>query len=258
MMDGDDWDAGVDLDGVNIHIVRDVPRERKPRLRYTAIWQSKFANRLLESGVDTVIRTDIDEFLCIDPRAEVGLREYLQGLAPGAMKAAMGLDVIQAPHETPLQPGLPLLEQRRNAILTREYCKLVVVRQNLRWVGGFHRGRHVEIDMDPNLVLFHLALFDRSLADGRIAGRKAVAEHETQGTHIAKRLDRFSEVANGLPLAFDDVASQAHKQIMQSVPSKTGPHPGFILNGNVARGFHVQIPERMRNILPAPSDFWGD
>lgn len=151
------------------------------------------------------------------------------------MKAAFGLDVIQGPGEAPLTDDQPLLHQRRHAIVTREYCKLVAVRKPLRWRSGFHRGHHVEIDIAPSLLLFHLALFDRDVAEKRISGRKSVAEHETQGAHIANRLDRFSEVADTLPLDFDGVKARAWQQLMHSVPSKTGPHPGIIRDGNVAR-----------------------
>ena len=167
------------------------------------------------------------------------------------MKAALGLDVIQGPNEGKLVYDQPLLHQRRNAILTREFCKLVAVTKPLRWVGGFHRGRHVEIDISTSLLLFHLALFDREIAAQRVAGRKNIAEHQTQGAHIRKRLDRFAEVENTLPLDLDEVMDGAYRQLMQSVPSKTGPHPGFIEDGNVQRGYHVQIPDRLIDLLPS-------
>ncbi len=255
MLDGDDWTPQVDLAGVNLHVVRDVPRERPKRLRFTAVWQSKFANNLLKTGTDVVLRTDIDEFVAVDPRAGLSLPDYLAQLGEGAMCAALGLDVIQGPDEGPLDAARPILTQRRNAILTREYCKLVAVRAPLRWVGGFHRGRQVPIDIGPDLLLFHLALFDRDVADRRIAGRKTIAEHATQGAHIAGRLDRFAEVAGTSPLNLDTVSAAARGHVMQSVPSKTGPHPGFIPDGNVKRGYHVRLPDRLAGLLPAPAAF---
>jgi len=75
------------------------------------------------------------------------------------------------------------------------------------------------------------------------------------GAHIEKRLDRFVEVAETSPLDFDDVVDRAYAQIMKSVASKTGPHPGFIQDGNVARGYHVRIPDRFATILPSVAQF---
>jgi hypothetical protein len=169
------------------------------------------------------------------------------------MTAAVGLDVVQAPAEGPLDPDRPILAQRRNAVITREFSKLVAVRKPLRWMNGFHRGRGVPIDLAPGLLLFHLNLFDKSVADRRIAERKAIAEHVTQGSHIAERLDRFAELAESTPLQFDDVAERARQQIMVSLPSKTGPHPGRITDGNSPRGYHVVLPDRFAGLLPNPA-----
>ncbi len=70
MLDGDDWTPDCDVVGVHLDVVKDVPQFRPKRMRFTAVWQSKFANRLLErGGVDTVLRTDIDEFVAVDPQA---------------------------------------------------------------------------------------------------------------------------------------------------------------------------------------------
>ena len=250
MLDGDDWNTHVDLSGINLHIVKDVPRDRGERNRFTASWQSRFARKLLETS-PLVLRTDIDEFVCVDPNAGIGLREYLESLDPGSMKAAVGLDVIHGPLEGPLVEDLPLLEQRRNAVITREFCKLVAVSKPLRWVGGFHLARNVDVDISPSLILFHLALFDRQIAEQRIEGRKSVAEHPTLGAHIKKRLDRFSEVESTLPLSYDDTIIKAHSELMNAVPSRTGPHVGFIRGGNVTRGYHVRIPDRFHQVLPS-------
>lgn len=250
MIDGDDWDTHVDLSGINLHVVKDVPRERGDRNRFTASWQSRFAKKLLKS-CPLVLRTDIDEFVCVDPASGVGLRQYLEALEPGSMKAAFGLDVIQGPDETPLIDDLPIFEQRRNAIITREFCKLVAVSKPLRWVGGFHRARNVDVDISSALVLFHLALVDRKIAAERIAERKSVPEHPTLGAHIEKRLDRFSELADTSPLSYDDTFNRALEQLMKTSPSRTGPHVGFIRDGNVTRGYHVRIPDRFVEVLPS-------
>lgn len=254
MLDGDDWTPEVDLSGVNLHIVPDVPRERPLRLGYTSRWQSRHAAALLRAGADLVLRTDIDEFVAADPACGMDLPALLSTLPDGAATAALGLDMIQSPDEGPLDPVTPILGQRRHAILTREFCKLVAIRRPVRWVGGFHRARNVDIDIAPGLLLFHLALFDRAAAEARISQRKTTAEHNTQGAHIADRLSRFAEVANPAPPAFDSLADRARSHVMASIPSRSGPHPGHIPDGNTPRGYHLHLPDRLADLLPRPAD----
>lgn len=252
MLDGDDWEPIADLTGVTLHVARDVPEARSGRDNFTANWQSDLARRLLNAGTSVVLRIDIDEFVAVDPRAGLSLPAYLDRLAAGAMCAALGLDVIHGPADACLKPSRPILEQRRNAILTREFCKLVAVRRPPRWASGFHRSRRVSVDIGPDLLLFHLALFDRTVADRRIAERSAITQHRSEGTHISGRLDRFAELQASLALPFDEVAERGRAQIMAAVPSPTGPHPGHITDGNAPRGYHVWLPDRMTGLLPAP------
>lgn len=254
--DGDDWSTDVDLSGVNVHIVNTIPRERQGRLRKTSRWQSGFANGLLRDGVDLVLRTDIDEFVAADPLTGRSLPEHLALIETDGRIAALGLDVIQHADEGALDPGQPILSQRRNAILTREFSKLVAVRAPLRWKSGFHRGRDVPIDVDADLLLFHLALFDKDQAERRVAGRSAIVEHQTQGAHIAGRLDRFDDITGSDALDFDAQRPVAHTHLMKSLPSPTGPHLGKIPDGNVERGYHVRLPDRLTAILPKLDDFW--
>jgi hypothetical protein len=251
MLDGDDWAPDCDLTGVHLHTVTDVPRERHLRLGYTARWQSRHATSLLRRGADVVLRTDIDEFVAIDPRAGTDLHGALTRQPAGTAWSALGVDVIQAPDEPALDPATPILQQRRHAVVTREFSKLVAIRKPVPWAGGFHRARHTAITLPPDLLLFHLALFDRDVAANRVNARKTTAEHATQADHIASRLNRFAEVTSTPPLPFDAIADKARQLISTPVPSKSGPHPGIIPDGNVARGYLVHLPDRLANCLPA-------
>lgn len=253
MLDGDDWTPECDTSGVHLHVVPDVPRDRKARLNFTSDWQSGMAQRLRKSGAAVVLRTDVDEFVAVDPRTGISLPDYLDRLAPGAMVAALGIDVVHdRATEAALDPARPILSQRRNGVLTREFCKLVAVTGRVRWVPGFHRGRRVPIDIRADLLLFHLALVDRALADRRIAARSAIAEHPTQARHIARRLARFAEIDLTDPVPFDEVADRARAQIMVTPGSPTSLHRGHIRDGNAARGYHVILPDRFASLLPAP------
>jgi hypothetical protein len=251
MLDGDDWEPQADLTGVNVHVVTDFPRDRIRLDNHSAAWQSRAAGWLLKRGAAAVLRTDIDEFIAMDPGTGLDLPDYLLGLAPDARVAALGVDVMQGPREAALDPTRPILGQRRNAVITHEFSKLVALRQPVRWRGGFHRGQHVPVDVGQGLILFHLAMFDEGIARQRILDRGKLAIDPTQTAHITGRLGRLDEIGESSPLAYDDVAGRALKQMMQSIPSKTGPHVGRITDGNLPRGYHVLLPDRFAGLLPA-------
>ncbi|MCX7288203.1 MAG: hypothetical protein NTW20_11790 [Rhodobacterales bacterium] len=251
MLDGDDWEPQSDLTGTNVHVVKDLPRDRARLDNQTAAWQSRAANWFLKRGARAVLRTDIDEFVALDPAVGGDLPGYLAALGPEDRVAAFGVDVVQGPQETALDQTRPILAQRRNAVITHEFTKLVAVRQALRWRSGFHRGQHVPVDVRQGLILFHLAMFDEDIARQRIRDRGLIAGDPSQSTHITGRLARFDEIRQTSPLAYDDVAGSAWTQMMQSVASPTGPHVGRIADGNLPRGYHVLLPDRFAGLLPA-------
>lgn len=253
MLDGDDWTPQADLTGINIQVVTDIPRDRNRRNNHAANLQSRAASWHLRRGAFAVLRTDVDEFVTVDPTLGLDLPSYLLGLSPDACVAAFGVDVVHGSDEPALDPARPILDQRRNAVLTHEFSKLVAIRRPVRWRSGFHRGEHVPIDIGRGLLLFHLAMFDQDLAKQRIADRSRLASDPTMTDHLTGRLGRFSEILESRPIAYDDVAVKAWSRMMQSSPSKSGPHVGRITDGNVPRGYHVILPERFGPLLPRPT-----
>ena len=94
-------------------------------------------------------------------------------------------------------------------------------------------------------------MFDEGVARQRILYRGQIASDPTLTDHITGRLARFAEIRDSTPAAYDDVATRARERMMQSTPSKTGPHVGRITDGNLARGYHVLLPDRFSGLLPA-------
>jgi len=86
----------------------------------------------------TVITVDTDEFLLPDPRKFASLRDFIsQNTRPYV--TAIGLDVIQAREDPPLDLTMPILiEQRSLAYLTSSLCKTALIRTPVNWGVGFH------------------------------------------------------------------------------------------------------------------------
>jgi hypothetical protein len=86
-----------------------------------------------------LLRADVDEFIVPDPRKYSSLREYL-ARADVPYVTARGFDVIQSPHEAPLDLTRPIiLEQRRFAFAVAALNKTCVTSVPLQWGRGFHQ-----------------------------------------------------------------------------------------------------------------------
>lgn len=167
--------------------------------------------------------------------------------------SALGIDMNHhVAAEPPFDPAKgPVLAQRRHGIVTREFSKPVIAHHAVRWGEGFHMAHQQEIGFDPNLFLFHLALFDEGVADQRIAERRSTSNSASQMKHIEGRKDRFAEVTQATPLPGDEIFEKARAQIAAPRPRR-GPRtrPGHITEGNnLERGYLIEVPERFARML---------
>lgn len=131
---------------------------------------------LFGRGYDTVVYTDVDEFLC-HPQ---GLRRFAQSL-PGRSCRAAGYQLIQHASEAPYVSGQAIMEQRGWWKRDRLYDKTLIAQEPLRWEVGFHflegkaHGRRV-----ADLTLVHLHSFDRGVALARHEARRGWQWSEEQ------------------------------------------------------------------------------
>jgi glycosyltransferase involved in cell wall biosynthesis len=116
---------------------------------------------------DVVIVTDADELIVVDPNLGMSLTEYIDKRVP-IVTATVGFNLHYNMFEdAPLQPDLPLLRQRHFVQADYSYCKPLVSRVPLRWRPGFHTCEFY-VDLNRDLVLFHLRAVDADIAYSRL------------------------------------------------------------------------------------------
>lgn len=163
------FDHGSTDRSTDDHAATGYNRMRLPRTAFDDLARAqlvqRFVNGLLEF-YETVIYADADELIVPDPDAFPSLSAYAEQMQ-GPCAFPIGINVVHIQSaELPLDPGRPILGQRRFGRFSLNYCKPLVVRKAIGWSPGFHRS-NFRPDLDPRLVLFHLKRMDAPLCYAR-------------------------------------------------------------------------------------------
>ncbi len=128
---------------------------------------------------DTVIVTDVDEFLVPDPAKYSSIPHYLAAQPDRKVIAGLAFDVVHnAREEPPIDPDRPVLAQRRFVKFSPAMCKPLVKREPVPWGSAFHAVK-APFDIDPDLLMLHLKFFDEQAV--REVGDRRRAVHEKLG-----------------------------------------------------------------------------
>ena len=242
ILDGHDQDLPADAGPVNVLRLPHQSLERVPAMRRRARVMSKIASGLFHY-FDMVIATDVDEFIVVDPRVGLGLRDYISGLnRPPAAISALGLDVGQhLREEAPLDPTRPFLDQRRYAHVSSRYTKPAIATRPVTWGSGMHRVKGRNFHIDPNLFLFHFGMVDFA----RMTGKTADADRLATGWegHLGRRERIFDIITNATPREGDAYFPVARRRQSWIRPLYALNKPGMIPGDPV-----VKIPERFRGL----------
>jgi glycosyl transferase family 2 len=132
---------------------------------------SSFCSSLLE-WYDSVIYTDVDEFLIPDPAGYASLNDYCDKVTR-PVTTAIGLDVQHVPDlEGPLAAQIPVLRQRRWVRFSLAMCKPLLTRVPIKWTPGFHSSDQPTVF--DRLFLFHLHNFDLDTVLQRLSKTRAM------------------------------------------------------------------------------------
>lgn len=241
--DGTDQDIAPFCEGTNafLHekIGNQVVAAEKGRLRFL----SERATSLLEQGYDLVIGVDADEFIVVDPKREISLREYLSAQKIGVSLSALGLDFGQKlGEEGDITENEPFLKQRHYAQIGTRYTKPSIVAKPCIWGSGFHRIKGHNFHIAKDLYLMHFGYFDKRRLEERFSDKDRLSQG--WGKHMAKRA-RTIRYATELPARdFDRWTKFA--RICQSIvrPPYAWNKPAMFELRIV-----VRIPERFDNII---------
>ncbi|MDP5220299.1 glycosyltransferase family 2 protein [Ruegeria sp. 2205SS24-7] len=178
----------------------------------------------LNEGYDWVIRTDVDELICLDPARYQSYAELFEQ-HPGRAQFSLGLNLAELPGDPELKPGMLALQHRQRALFSAHYSKAWAVRQRvgLRRHGIEIRPRHTEaypFSVPRGVYLVHLKYANANALAESDAHRMQVASepgHGTPGQSWLKpdlRNRKFAERVRSLPLTnWDEAEPQAYAQI---------------------------------------------
>lgn len=256
VIDGDDWEPESDLTGVNVELVTDAPRRRLRNDRWAAAYVSNLSNRLRRYHYNYVLRSDVDEFLCVDPNSGKTWDQAITEVDEEGYTYAVGLDVLHNPDlEGPLVKGVKILEQRRFAILDNTYTKPSLICRHCFWSGGFHRLNNRKVRISENFFLFHLALADVDLIKSRNLARDGDKLHPSYAGHFSERLEILDVAAKTTPMDFDVAMMLARRDFPFEEDGEDAKRPRPVrsekANISTPRGkkMYVEIPSRFRDVI---------
>lgn len=218
-------------EGANIiHIPQMPDKSRLERQRWGLM--SQFASGLT-LYYNWVIANDVDEIIALDPMIGTSLPEYLNNkFLAGAPQfiSPFAVEIIHTPaSETdPILPDRPILERRRNFRINSNYAKPCIIRGRIRFSIGGHGSNMENVELDPNLFLFHLRYVDDGISRKRLEARRQLeASRATDGTERdgtwAKSLAAYETLCAGQPVAEQALFPEIN-EIM--VSGRTQAHTG--------------------------------
>ena len=241
--DGEDQSVGDFCQGTNafIHpkIGTQVVAAEKGRLSFL----SDKASEIFSKGYDLVIGSDADEYIVVDPKLGVGLREFLSCQDIDVSLSPLGLDFGQKlGEENDLSFEDTFLKQRHYAQIGTRYTKPSIIAQPCHWGSGFHRIKGHNFHIASDLYLMHFGYADRRILEERLSDEDRMAQGWKK--HIYKRSRTIKYVTEEKARNFDRWTRFA--RICQ-----TWCRPPYAFNKPAMFELRivVKIPERFEKIL---------
>lgn len=241
--DGEDQFIGDFCQGTNafIHpkIGTQVVTAEKGRLRFL----SEKAAELFAKGYDIVIGVDADEYIVVDPKQGVSLKEFLSQQEIDVCLSPLGLDFGQKlGEEGDLSFEEAFLAQRHYAQIGTRYTKPSIIAQPCRWGSGFHRVKGHNFHIASDLYLLHFGYADKKILEERLGDVDRVAQGWEK--HIYKR-------SRTIKYATERKARDFERWTRFARFCQTWCRPPYALNKPAMFELRivVKIPERFAHVL---------
>lgn len=241
--DGEDQTVGDFCEGTNVFVHPKVDRQVVAGDKARVKILSEKAAELFNKGYDLVIGIDADEYIVVDPKLGIGLREFLSRQSIDVCLSALGLDFGQKlGEEGDLSSEKSFLSQRHYAQIGSRYTKASVIAKPCRWGCGFHRVKGHNFHIAENLYLMHFGYADSR----RLREKLGNTDRVEQGweKHICKRSRTIRYATEKKARNFDRWTRLA--RIIQ-----TWCRPLYALNKPAMLELRivVKIPERFNEVL---------
>lgn len=184
--DGEDQTVGDFCEGTNVFVHPKVDRQVVAGDKARVKILSEKAAELFDKGYDLVIGVDADEYIVVDPKKGVGLKEYLSNQDIDVSLSPLGLDFGQKlGEEGDLSFEKNFLSQRRYAQIGTRYTKASVIARPCHWGCGFHRVKGYNFHIAKDLYLMHFGYADSRMLKEKLGDADLVEQGWEK--HIYKR-----------------------------------------------------------------------
>ena len=211
----------------------------KGRLKFL----SEKAGQLLGEGYQAVIGVDADEYIVVDPKLGITLKDYIIEHDNGKSLSALGLDFGQKlGEETDLTLEKPFLSQRKYAQLGTRYTKPSVLYHPALWGSGFHRIKGENFRIGKGLYLLHFGYSDKKIIEDRFKDKDRVSQGWEK--HIKKR-------SRTIRLVTEKKAQEFHRYASIARLLQTITRPPYAVNKPAMWGLKliVEMPSSFRELL---------
>ena len=242
--DGEDQRVPDFCEGVYTELKPRIPgmviKAEKERLTFLSF---QAARLIKEERYDLVIGVDADEFLIVDPKQKMTLREYLSTRKVDVCLSGLGVDIGQHLEcEGAIDASKPFLSQRSYAYLCSRYTKPSTIAEPVIWGSGFHRIKGHNYHIDENLFLFHFGSIDIEMIKERMGNSDLVSTGRLG--HIKKRAKTIHVVTGAKAREWDKTVKgmRIAQQWLRQPFAWNKPW-------NPTTKVVVRIPERFKNII---------
>lgn len=193
---------------------------------------------------DWVIRTDVDELICLDPKLHTSFVDFFSKCSKEAV-FALGFDIIQRESDADIVDGQSVFEARTGAVLGGAYSKAFAVCDDTKlFLHGVRLPmRHLDtypFQMPRGCYLAHLKFANVSALAASNEHRVEIASQPSKGmpggmwrsaqTYSERR---FGWIEQHPEMDWDDAVSVAYDRI--------APNPKRLIKGRVMRADSVQF-----------------
>ena len=239
MLDGDDWECGVDLSSVNVRVLEGRFYRRTKNDARLSAEHKKIATELL-GQYDYLIKTDCDEFVCVDPVSGQSIYDVLAQADEHGFVHSLGIDIVQrAPLEPSIDPAKAIMMQRGFGFMTKIYCKPNLFSRVCEVKAGGHRVRGGAFALSNDIFMLHLANIDRGMFEDRAKVRMTESGARSYTPQLEARRQIFEIASSEIePVPLETAVSQIHELMAKEdgygrfVNGNTtimGNHPGFFV-----------------------------
>jgi hypothetical protein len=205
----------------------------------------------LAKHYDWVIRTDVDELICLEPEIYPDFKDLFEASKDTNCLFALGLDVVEAADDEELNDTDVALLKRRNAVFSGHYSKAFGVRKGVYLLRhGVVHTPETSFDMPKGVYLLHLKYANIDALQIANEHRVAIASGPETGLpggnwrEAQRRATRFLHRFEGLPhLDWERSQQMAYEAI--ALEPETQADKGVMRAKSVQFGHRTTLPDWM-------------